>query len=156
MDRFNTVYLLQLAVTLLLATTLLAGLPTPARAQSSPTAEPFVIEFYYKAKWGYATEFIELYKKNHYPILAEQVSTGRMLSVRADQPRYHATEDGRWDYRVTITFHDLQAAFDATGEDEIIKRLYPDRELFEAEEQRRFEILEAHWDVPVLDVDLDE
>ena len=29
---------------------------------------------------------------------------GRMLKVWMDQPRYHTTEDGRWDYRVTIVF----------------------------------------------------
>jgi hypothetical protein len=27
--------------------------------------------------------------------------------------------------------------------------LYPDRARFNAEEQRRFELLEAHWDLPV-------
>jgi hypothetical protein len=28
-------------------------------------------------------------------------------------------------------------------------RLYPDQATFLAEEQRRFELLEAHWDVPL-------
>ena len=27
-----------------------------------------------------------------------------MLQVSAVTPRYHTTEDGRWDYRVTIVF----------------------------------------------------
>ena len=31
----------------------------------------------------------------------------------------------------------------------IIKRLYPDESAFAREEQRRFEILDAHWDVPL-------
>ena len=31
--------------------------------------KPFVVEYYYKAKWGHADEFLRLFKKNHYPIL---------------------------------------------------------------------------------------
>jgi hypothetical protein len=75
--------------------------------------------------------------------------------VTAVKPRYHATEDGRWDYRVTIVFRDADAAADASGEDAIKAELFPDQETFLREEQRRFEILQAHWDVPIEDVDLD-
>jgi len=32
---------------------------------------------------------------------------------------------------------------------EIARRLYPDQETFRREEQRRFEILDAHWDAPL-------
>ena len=37
----------------------------------------------------------------------------------------------------------------ARQEAEIARRLYPDQDTFKAEEQRRFELLDAHWDVPV-------
>jgi len=37
----------------------------------------------------------------------------------------------------------------------LIKQLYPDQDTFKKEEQRRFEILEAHWDLPIKDVDLE-
>jgi hypothetical protein len=76
-------------------------LSAPAKAQSpQPKAndDPFVADYYYKAKWGYADEFIRLFKKNHFPILKKQIETGRILSVTAARPRYHATEEGRWDY----------------------------------------------------------
>jgi len=116
--------------------------------------EPFVADYYYKAKWGYADEFIALFKKNHFPVLKKQMETGRILSVTAAKPRYHATEDGRWDYRVTIVFKNATVANDPTGEEAIIKRLFPDQDTFKREEQRRFEILLAHWDVPVVNVDL--
>ena len=56
--------------------------------------ERFVADYYYKAKWGYADEFIRLFKKNHFPVLKKQMETGRILSVTAAKPRYHATEDG--------------------------------------------------------------
>src|SRR5687767_5866916 len=118
--------------------------------------QPYVVEYYYKAKWGYADEFIRLFKKNHYPVLKKQVDTGRMVQVTAVRPRYHHTEDGRWDYRVTIVFKNLVAAHEAGGEEAIIKQLYPDQETFKREEQRRFEILLAHWDVPVVSVALDQ
>ena len=35
-------------------------------------------------------------------------------------------------------------------------QLYPDQEAFKKEEQRRFEILDAHWDLPIKDVQLDK
>lgn len=116
--------------------------------------EPFVADYYYKAKWGYADEFITLFKKNHFPVLKKQMESGRILSVTALKPRYHATEDGRWDYRVTIVFKNSAVANDPSGEEAIIKRLFPDQETYKREEQRRFEILLAHWDVPVVSVDL--
>jgi hypothetical protein len=123
--------------------------------QPKPSGQPYIIEYYYKARWGYADEFIRLFKKNHYPVLRKQIETGRLLSVTAARPRYHSTEEGRWDYRVTIVFKDVVAAHDATGEEGIIKQLYPDQDTFRKEEQRRFEILVAHWDVPIVGVELD-
>jgi hypothetical protein len=38
----------------------------------------------------------------------------------------------------------------------LLKQLFPDQATFKREEQRRFEILDAHWDVPIKDVDLDK
>ena len=116
--------------------------------------KPFVAEYYYTARWGHGDEFIRLFKKNHLPVLKRQIKTGRILRVTAVKPRYHVTEDGRWDYRVTIVFRDAEAAADAAGEEAIKAELFPDQETFRREEQRRFEILQAHWDVPIEDVDL--
>jgi hypothetical protein len=127
-----------------------------AYARTSQADKPYVVEYYYKVKWGSADEFIRLFKKNHLPVLKKQVEMGRMLKVTAVKPRYHNTEDGRWDYRVTIVFKNLAAAHDATAEEALIKQLYPDQETFKKEEQRRFEILLAHWDVPLVDVELDK
>ena len=133
--------------------------PQPAaegQAEGKHTERPFVVEYYYKAKWGHADEFIRLFKKNHYPVLKKQVDSGRMLRVSAVKPRYHATEDGRWDYRVTIVFKNVEAAFaPGSGEEAIKKELFPDQETFRAEEERRFDILQAHWDVPIADVELE-
>lgn len=124
-------------------------------SQTNPQDQPYTVEYYYKARWGHADEFLRLFKKNHFPVLQKQIESGRILQVTGARPRYHATEDGRWDYRVTIVFKNLGAAHDSSGEEAIIKKLYPDQETFRKEEQRRFEILIAHWDVPLVAVALD-
>src|ERR1700719_2500892 len=117
--------------------------------------QPFVVEYYYKAKWGHADEFLRLFKKNHYPLLKKEVEMGRMLKVWMDQPRYHTTEDGRWDYRVTIVFKNSTAANEPFDEDALKKQLWPDQATYAKEEQRRFEILDGHWDLTIKSVELD-
>ena len=131
-----------------------------AGAQQSAMAaegkeQPYVIEYYYKAKWGHAEEFLSLFKKNHYPVLKKEMELGRMLKVSMTVPRYHTTEDGRWDYRVTIVFKSAAIANDNFDSSALIKQLFPDQENYKKEEQRRFEILDAHWDLPIKTVDLD-
>jgi hypothetical protein len=131
-------------------------LPIVAHAQSATQSDhPFVVEYYYKTKWGHADEFLKLFKKNHYPVLKKESEMGRILKVWMDQPRYHTTEDGRWDFRVTIVFKNATVANEPFDEAVLQKQLYPDQETFQHEEQRRFEILDAHWDLPVKTVDLD-
>jgi hypothetical protein len=142
---------------LIAAIAMMLGVVNRAKAQtSSPgTDKPFVIEYYYKTKWGHADEFLTLFKKNHYPILKKEVEMGRMLKVYMVQPVYHTTEDGRWDYRVTIVYKNAAIAHDSFDSGALIKQLYPDQETYKKEEQRRFEILDAHWDLPIKDVDLE-
>ena len=115
----------------------------------------FVVEGYYRAKWGHADEFLRLYKKNHLPILKKLKEEGRILRIEAMQPRYHSTEESRWDYRVTLTFRDSAAAHDPAHDEAVKQQLYPDQDALRKEEQRRFEILSSHWDVVVDGVDLD-
>jgi len=132
------------------------ALPIASHAQATPTPDkPFVVEYYYKAKWGHADEFLKLFKKNHYPVLKKEMETGRITKAWLDQPRYHTTEDGRWDYRVTIVFKNATVANEPFDEAALQKQMYPDQETFQREEQRRFEILEAHWDLPVKSVDVE-
>jgi hypothetical protein len=132
-----------------LAATLLAqGSPTRASAD-----QPYAVEYYYKVQWGRQQEFLQLFLKNHYPLLQKIVSSGRMLSVKIEQPAYHTTEDARWDYRVTIRFKNSTVATTANpDEDRLKKELWPDQATFQREEQRRFEILLAHWDLPITDI----
>jgi len=137
---------------ILLALTLLTFSLPKVQAQD----QPYIIEYYYKAKWGFADEFLQLFKKNHLPVLKRQIESGRILNVKVEKPRFHSTEDGRWDFRVTITFKSAAAFHDPNAsakEEAIVKQLYPDQIAFKREEQHRFEVLIAHWDVPLQTVE---
>ena len=124
-----------------------------ALVAQSPVPAPdtvYVVEYYYTARWGYAEEFWRLYVKNHLPVMRLEQERGHIRDLEIERPRFHATEDGRWDFRVRITYP--SAAEHAKGSPvtaEDRRRLYPDQATFVREEQRRFEILLAHWDLPV-------
>ena len=129
-----------------------AAMQAPA-AQSSATAER-TVWYFYKVKWGFQDEFVELFKKNHLPVLKAQQEAGRMTAVRTFVPTYHGDGRADWTFTVAITFRDTAAMMGPSGEDAIVKRLYPDQATFKKEEQRRFEILDAHWDVPLNELSL--
>jgi hypothetical protein len=133
------------------------ALATHAQAQGAPPQgaadQAYTVEYYYKCQWGHQQEFRDLFLKNHYPLLKKIESTGKILSVKIESPAYHTTEDGRWDYRVTILYKNSTLATTANPDEEaFIKQLWPDQAAYQREEQRRFEILLAHWDLPVTDI----
>ena len=141
----------------ILFTLLLSVVARPLLAQGAPPQgspdQPYAMEYYYKVQWGHQQEFLNLFLKNHYPLLMKEAESGRILSVKIEQPANHTTEDGRWDYRVTIRFKNSTLATTANPDEErFIKQLWPDQKTYEREEQRRFEILLGHWDLPVTDV----
>ncbi|HTV05983.1 MAG TPA: hypothetical protein VME86_11495 [Acidobacteriaceae bacterium] len=133
------------------------SMAAPLRAQGAPpqgaAGQPYTVEYYYKVQWGHQQEFLQLFLKNHYPLLKKIQSTGRILSVKMESPAYHTTEDGRWDYRVTIVYKNSTVATTANPDEEaFIRELWPDQATYQQEEQRRFEILLGHWDLPVTDI----
>jgi hypothetical protein len=132
-----------------------AGLPL--LAQGAPPQgganQPYIMEYYYKVQWGHQQEFLNLFLKNHYPLLKKEVDSGRMLSVKIETPANHMTEDARWDYRVTIRFKNSTVATTADPQEKtFVQQLWPDQDTYKREEQRRFEILQAHWDLPITDI----
>ena len=134
-----------------------ASLAAPLKAQGAPpqggAGQPYTIEYYYKCQWGHQEEFLRLFLKNHYPLLQKIQTTGRILSLKIDSPAYHTTEDGRWDYRVTIRYKNSTVATTVNPDEAaFIDQLWPDKETYKKEEQRRFEILLGHWDLPVTDI----
>jgi hypothetical protein len=141
----------------LILTFLLAAAAQPLLAQGAPPQggadQPYTMEYYYKVQWGHQQEFLQLFLKNHYPLLQKMVESGRMVSVKIEQPANHMTEESRWDFRVTIRFKNSTLATTANPDEErAIKQLWPDQATYQREEQRRFEILMSHWDLPLTDI----
>src|SRR5690242_19016822 len=75
------------------------GAPPQAAAD-----QPYAVEYYYKTQWGHQQEFLQLFLKNHYPLLKKMIENGRILSVKFETPANHMPEEARWDYSVTIRF----------------------------------------------------
>ena len=59
-----------------------------ALAQGAPPQgganQPYTLEYYYKVQWGRQQEFLQLFLKNHYPLLRKNVESGRMISVKIE------------------------------------------------------------------------
>ena len=121
--------------------------PVFSQSSNSDAKDYFTIENYYKVKWGYAAEFIDLWKANHYPLLKKAMEHGDIISVTAETPILHSGEDTRWDFKVIIVFKDARTAMDPELTTPYKKQLYPDLDKLKKDEQHRFELLIAHWDV---------
>ena len=111
-------------------------------------SEPVQVLYFYRTRWGAHDEFVELFQRNHWPILREQLASGRFTAVEMSTPRFHGDGRADWDVLVSITFRDW-AAMEEHSDAEIAARLYPDQAMFKQEEARRFALIEAHWDVPL-------
>jgi hypothetical protein len=135
---------------LLLAASVLAA---PAAPAVEADAKPVTAAYYYKVRWGFQQEFQDLFFKNHYPLLKAQTG-GRIKHVEVLKPTYHGDGRADWTFLVIITSASWAAFESVPGTDEdLARKLFPDQERYKKEEQRRFEILDAHWDVPLSSVD---
>ncbi len=145
---------MQRIITLSLLTLTLSAIGAGAQApprQASGQAK--VTWYFYTVKWGYQDEYLDLFQRNHYPILKAKEKAGLYQSVRTYVPEFHG--DGRADWTFAVELVVPPQPPTTPTDEEIIAKLYPDRAKFAKEEQRRFEILQAHWDVPLNRVDLD-
>jgi hypothetical protein len=141
-------------LTFMLVLTTLLGLSSRVLAQNADPKQYIKVENYYKLKWGHADEFIALWKKNHYPLLKKLKEKGDVISIEAEEPTLHSSEDSRWDYKVILVFKNAQLALDYSIVDPFKKELFPDQDTYKKEEQQRWELVIAHWDVLVEDVPL--
>ena len=130
----------------------LAGHAQAPAGQSA--AAPKTVWYFYRVKWGFQDEYQALFARNHLPVLREQIKSGRIASVKTFVPSYHGDGRADWTFAVQIVYKDTAAFVAPSNDEDIQKRLYPDRAKFLKEEQRRFEILDAHWDVPLNELDL--
>lgn len=150
------------ARTVLMAAAIVAAIALPGHriAAQAPAAQAAshterTVWYFYRVKWGFQDEFVGLFQRNHYPVLKEEMKSGRIKDVRTFVPTYHGDGRADWTFAVVIVYRDTAAMTGPSNDAEIVKRLYPDSAKFAREEQRRFEILDAHWDVPLNELDLD-
>lgn len=127
-----------------------------AQEAAAPAASAVKVESYYRIRWGELPTFLDLYRKNHQPLLNHMQELGLITAAHMQEPYTHLTGEGRWDVRVTITYRDADAALFGK---EIAAQwhaaqtsLYPDAARFRKEEKTRFDVVEEHWDVVVIDV----
>ena len=143
---------------LLLRTLGLLGLAAGSGARlGAQAARPAgkTVWYFYRVKWGFQAEFEDLFRRNHYPVLMEGMKRGRITGVDVFAPTYHGDGRADWTLAVEIRYRSAEAFVGPSGEEEIARQLYPDQDRFGREEQRRFEILDAHWDVPLNELRLD-
>src|SRR5262245_65675645 len=72
--------------------------------------------YFYRVKWGYQDEFVDLFQKNHYPVLKEEMKSGRVTAVRTYVPTYHGDGRADWTFAVAITFKDTAAMTGPSGD----------------------------------------
>jgi hypothetical protein len=128
----------------------------PAPGEQTAAGQPPATKttwYFYTVQWGSQDEFLDLFQKNHYPLLKAQQRAGRFASVSTWVPQNHG--DGRADWTFVVELVEQVGAAGGPTEQELITKMYPDQATFRKEERRRFELLVAHWDVPLNPVDLD-
>ena len=129
--------------------------PAKAAVADAASGSPVRAAYFYKTRWGAHDEFVELFVRNHWPILRAQKEAGRILDVVLEVPRFHGDGRADWDVMVTITWRDW-AAIQEHSDPAISARLFPDQQAYRAAELHRFSLLEAHWDSPLESVALPE
>jgi hypothetical protein len=117
---------------------------------TSPVDKPYLVEWVYKVKWGYADEFWEIFKKYQIATLNREKELGYVTSYTVYRPGLHTGEDTRWEYRVVITYKNQASSVHGS---EVEKELFPDRDTQKREENRRWQITEAHYDLPIHVID---
>jgi hypothetical protein len=142
-----------LAAALVLA---LASIPQARGQQASASSaassgdKPYMVEWVYKVKWGYADEFWQIFKKYQIATLNREKELGYVTSYAVYRPGHHMGEDSRWEFRIVITYKNIASS---THGSEVEKELFPDQATMKREENRRWELTEAHYDLPIHTID---
>jgi hypothetical protein len=119
-------------------------------AAVSASDKPYLVEWVYKVKWGYTEEFWQLFKKYQFATLNREKELGYVTSYTVYRPGFHMGEDSRYEYRIVIAYKNISSS---THGSEVEKQLFPDQATMKREENRRWELTVAHYDVPIRVVD---
>jgi hypothetical protein len=126
------------------------GQQAAASPAASAAEKPYLVEWVYKVKWGFADEFWQLFKKYQIATLNREKELGYVTSYTVYRPGLHAGEDSRWEYRIVITYKNISSSGHGS---EVEKQLFPDQATMKREENRRWELTEAHYDLPIHTID---
>src|ERR1700689_4789022 len=135
-----------LAALFLLSSAFAQQAPSNSSSGASVNDKPYLVEWVYKIKWGYADEFWDLFKKYQIATLNREKELGYVTSYTVYRPGLHAGEDSRWEYRIVITYKNIGSSGHGS---EVEKQLFPDQATMKREENRRGELTEAHYDLPI-------
>jgi hypothetical protein len=116
----------------------------------SSSDKPYMVEWVYKVKWGFADEFWQLFKKYQIATLNREKELGYVTSYTVYRPGYHTGEDTRWEYRIVITYKNISSSGHGS---EVERQLFPDQAEMKRGENRRWELTEAHYDLPIHTID---
>ena len=126
------------------------GQQAAASTSVSLSEKPYLVEWVYKVKWGYADEFWQLFKKYQIATLNREKELGYVTSYSVYRPGYHTGEDSRWEFRIVIAYKNISSSGHGS---EVEKQLFPDQAAMKREENRRWELTEAHYDLPIHTID---
>jgi hypothetical protein len=118
--------------------------------QSQQSGQPYIVEWVYKVKFGYQDEFWQIFQKYQIATLNKEKELGGVLKYEVFRPGLHTSEDHRWDYRIVIYYKDVASSSQGS---KVEKQLFPDQAKMKHEEQRRWELTEVHWDLPIHQID---
>ncbi len=125
---------------------------TPAQAQAAkPGVEGYQVEWMYRVKYGFIDEWWDLFRKYEFPVLNRAKELGLVLDYKVFRPTQHMEENGRWDYRVEITYKDY-ASSGKVGP--LFNELFPDIAARKRDEKLRWEMTANHWDLPIYQIDV--
>ena len=125
--------------------------PVWAQVQSEPANErPYKMEWVYRIRYGHQDEWWKIFQKYQIAILDREKQLGYVTDYIVDEPELHTSEDARWDFRVVITYRNINSLGHGR---EVIRELFPDKATLTREEQQRWELTINHWDLPIYDVD---
>jgi hypothetical protein len=139
-----------ISIALALVTGVAIGWMLPSARAQSQSGER-TVWYFYRVKWGHQDEFLDLFRKNHYPVLKAQLGD-RLVRVKAYVPQFHGDGRADWTFATELVFKNDEKFMGPSGEEAITRKLYPDYATFAREEARRFEIVDAHWDIPLREV----
>ena len=112
---------------------------------------------FYEIKGGHEDEWLELYMKWHYPLMAYALEQGTLLQHKLFVPDGHGIE-AQWTFAASFLYpaaQDRKAA--PLDRAEQIRELFGDQmDEYVAGEKRRWDLTENHWDTDFIELDKSE